>query len=69
MGGKLVVNAWVDHSIITPQPTGSINLVRGVNYTIEYDYYEKTETAFAELFWSNACQAKVIVPHSQLFYP
>eukprot|EP00026_Physarum_polycephalum_P002887 Phypoly_transcript_02896.p1 GENE.Phypoly_transcript_02896~~Phypoly_transcript_02896.p1 ORF type:complete len:866 (+),score=110.51 Phypoly_transcript_02896:306-2600(+) len=67
VNGKLLVDAWVSRTDSASNPTGSISLLRGVSYTIQYDYFENTGNAGVELYWSHACQAKTIVPQSQLF--
>jgi beta-glucanase (GH16 family) len=65
VNGQLVVDAWVDKS--SSEFAGSISLTAGRNYSINFQYYENGGGAQAELYWSSVCQAKEIIPQSQLF--
>jgi len=67
VNGQLLVNDWVNRTTSDPQPTGIISLQRGINYKIEYQYFESNSRAEAYLSWSNSCQGKAIIPASQLF--
>eukprot|EP00026_Physarum_polycephalum_P020837 Phypoly_transcript_23691.p1 GENE.Phypoly_transcript_23691~~Phypoly_transcript_23691.p1 ORF type:complete len:118 (+),score=16.88 Phypoly_transcript_23691:174-527(+) len=60
-----LVNQWVDRSLT--ENSGTINLVQGKNYSIVYEYFEDTGNAQVQMFWSNVCEPKQIIPTSQLF--
>jgi hypothetical protein len=63
---KMVVEAFVDQSGMT-ENTGMIDLVAGMKYAIKVEYYEKAGGALIHVSWTSSCQAKEIVPKSQLF--
>jgi len=65
VNGVLVINAWMDKSI--SEATGSINLVQGQKYSISYQYFEDSYNAEVHLSWSSVCEAKAVVPKSQLY--
>jgi len=64
INGQLVINNWTDHAPSENQ--GTIYLVAGQPYDIVMDYYENGGYAMAKLSWSSGCQAKEIIPASQL---
>jgi hypothetical protein len=65
VNSQLLVDAWVDQS--PTEYSGTIALTAGVKYDIQMDYYENAGGAVAQLLWSSASQAKVIIPQSQLY--
>ncbi|MHC5933624.1 PA14 domain-containing protein [Nostoc sp.] len=67
VNGQQIINHFVDQS--ATEYSGSIALVAGQKYDIELEYYENTYSAFSELAWSSASQAKEIIPQSQLYSP
>lgn len=70
-GSRLYVNSqqlenrWVVQS--AAEFSGTINLLQGQNYSIVFQYFEANGNAEAALSWSHACEAKQIIPQSQLF--
>ncbi|MHC5833851.1 MAG: PA14 domain-containing protein, partial [Nostoc sp.] len=67
VNGQQIINHFVDQS--ATEYSGSIALVAGQKYDIKLEYYENTYSAFSELAWSSASQAKEIIPQSQLYSP
>ncbi|HEX4511906.1 MAG TPA: PA14 domain-containing protein [Polyangiaceae bacterium] len=65
VNGQELVNNWTNHA--ATENSGTVALTAGQKYTIEYDYFENTGNAEAELSWSSASQAKQIVPAAELF--
>lgn len=62
INGQLIVDAWTDRSTSDPQPTGSINLAQGVNYSIVYEVRKSISFIFLtsrsisrimEVLWRN----------------
>lgn len=70
-GAKLTVNGQVLVNKLVPQgPTtwsGSIALIAGQKYSIQYEYIERYGGAQASLSWSSPTLAKQIIPTANLF--
>jgi hypothetical protein len=65
--GELLVDNWTDHG--TTENSGTIDLVSGQQYSLEYWFYERGGSAVAELRWSSASTPKQFVPQGALSPP
>lgn len=66
INNKLIIDNWADH--YTPvEASGKIALTAGKAVSIRVDYYDHTEAASMQLFWSCASTPKQLVPQSQLY--
>jgi hypothetical protein len=63
--GQLIIDDWVGHS--ATEAAGTATLVAGQRYGIRLDYREDSGNASVALYWTNACQAKTLIPASQLY--
>jgi uncharacterized repeat protein (TIGR03806 family) len=66
INGQLLIDDWVDKTAATIK-SNSIALVSQQLYTIELDYYQKTNNASVSLSWSSPSTVKAIVPQTQLY--
>jgi uncharacterized repeat protein (TIGR03806 family) len=67
VGGKQLVNGWVDQG--TTEYSGSISLRSGQRYPIQLDYYQRGGGAVIRLEWSSPSTPRQFVPTSQLYLP
>jgi glucose/arabinose dehydrogenase len=65
INGQRVVDAFVNQPSTTR--SGKITLQAGQKYDIQMDYFENGGLANATLEWSNAQQARQVVPQAQLY--
>ena len=65
--GKLIVDNWTNHA--TTEDNGTIDLVAGQQYSLEYWFYERGSGAVAELRWSSDSTPKQLVPQAALSPP
>lgn len=65
INGQLRIDNWTDHG--TTENSASITLTAGQRYDLKLEYYEAAGGAVARLLWSHACEAKQVVPSSQLY--
>ena len=66
LNGQLLINDWVDKTNATSQ-TNTIPLIAQQFYTVELDYYQKTNNAVVSLAWSSPSTTFGIVPQTQLY--
>ena len=64
VNGQLLVDRWVDQAL--REDSGTITLVAGQYYDIQYDYYDNSQDAEAHLSWSSPSQPKQIIPVDRL---
>lgn len=64
---SLIVDDWESHA--ATEKSGAIDLVAGQRYSIKVEYFEYDGTASVQLAWSSNCQAREVVPPSQLYPP
>jgi hypothetical protein len=67
IGGQLVIDDWVAHE--AHEASGTATLTAGQRYDVQLDFREDAEKASIQLLWSSACQAKGVIPASQLYPP
>jgi len=60
----LLVDRWVNNA---GEGSGTITLVGGQKYSIRMEYFERSNRATARLSWSNASQAKQVIPQLRLY--
>ncbi len=60
----LLVDRWVNNA---GEASGTIILVGGQKYSIRMEYYERSNKAAARLSWSQAIQAKQVIPQARLY--
>ncbi len=65
--GSLIIDDWNDH--MATESSGTVDLVAGQKYDLKMEYYEAAQLASAQLAWSSPCQAREIIPQSQLYSP
>jgi hypothetical protein len=65
VNGVQLVNDWTSHS--PTENSGAIDLVAGQKYDIKMEYFEQGGMASAQLSWSSPCQAREVIPASQLY--
>jgi PA14 domain len=65
VNGQKLVDNWTNHG--TTENSGTISLSSGQRYDVVLEYYDATGSATARLSWASACEAKAIVPTSQLY--
>ncbi|MFT3921564.1 MAG: PA14 domain-containing protein [Myxococcales bacterium] len=65
INGQLVIDNWTDHG--TTENGATLTLTAGQRYDVKLEYYERTGGAVARLMWSNACDAKQVIPTTQLY--
>jgi cytochrome c553 len=66
LNGQLLINNWVDKTSATTV-SNSIALTAQQLYTIELDYYQKTNNASVALAWSSPSTPQAIIPQTQLY--
>jgi len=64
VNNQLLVDRWVNQAV--REDSGSIALVGGQYYNIQYDFFDNTQEAEVHLSWSSPSQPKQIVPRSRL---
>ncbi len=64
VNNTLVIDRWVNNA---GEPSGTITLTGGQKYSIRMEYFEKSSRAAARLSWSNASQAKQVIPQLRLY--
>ena len=67
INGSQIINDWNDH--MATENSGVADLVAGQKYDLKMEYYESAQLAVAQLSWSSNCQAREIIPPSQLYSP
>jgi hypothetical protein len=67
INGSLIIDDWKDHAVT--ENSGVADLVAGQMYDIKMEYYDGTGVAVAQLAWMSNCQAREIIPPSQLYAP
>eukprot|EP00026_Physarum_polycephalum_P002652 Phypoly_transcript_02660.p1 GENE.Phypoly_transcript_02660~~Phypoly_transcript_02660.p1 ORF type:complete len:843 (+),score=92.89 Phypoly_transcript_02660:142-2670(+) len=65
VNGVLLVDQWKNKS--GTEFSGNLFLVQNQRYNITLQYYEDFATASVSLSWAHLCEAKDIIPQSQLF--
>ena len=65
--GQLLVDNWVDHSVI--EDNGKIDLIADNTYSLVMEYYENGGSAVAELRWSSPRTPKQLIPQAALALP
>ena len=66
VNGQLLIDDWVDKTNATSQ-TNSIALAAQQFYTIELDYYQKTNDASVSLAWTSPSTPFTVIPQAQLY--
>ena len=66
LNGQLLIDDWVDKTGATSK-TNSITLVAQQYYSIELDYYQKTNNASVTLAWSSPSTPFSVIPQTQLY--
>jgi hypothetical protein len=66
LNGQLVINDWVDKTAATTN-SGSLALAAQQFYSLELDYYQKTNNASVALWWSSPSTVKAVIPQTQLY--
>lgn len=65
VNGRKLIDDWTYHD--TAKNQGVIKLEAGQQYPIRLEYSHNLYQQVCQLWWSSACQAKEIVPRSQLY--
>ncbi len=65
VNGQLVVDDWNPHA--ATEDTGAIPLLAGEYYDLRMEYFDLTNTAVAQLYWTQPGAAKEIIPQTQLY--
>jgi hypothetical protein len=65
VNGTTIITSWIDQGPTYYQ--GTIDLVQGEYYPIEFQFYENGGGARAQLLWSYTGQAEITVPNGALF--
>jgi uncharacterized repeat protein (TIGR03806 family) len=66
INGQLLIDDWVDKTNATSK-TNSLSLIAQQYYSIELDYYQKTNSAGVSLSWSSPSTSFQVVPQAQLY--
>jgi autotransporter-associated beta strand protein len=66
LNGQLLIDDWTDKTNATTK-SNTVSLVAQQLYTIELDYYQKTNNASVTLSWSSTSVPFSIVPQTQLY--
>ena len=67
VNGNLIVDDWNAHDVT--ENSGVADLLAGQKYDIKVEYFEEAGVANAQLSWASNCQAREIIPRSQLYAP
>ena len=66
LNGQLLIDDWADKTNATSK-TNSVSLVAQQYYSIELDYYQKTNSASVALSWSSPSTPFNVIPRTQLY--
>jgi chitodextrinase len=64
LDGKLVIDNWVPHGLVTDR--GTVSLTAGRQYAVRVEYRETTGAATARLSWSYGWVPRTVIPRSAL---
>lgn len=62
---NLIIDKWVNQTVT--EWSADVDFDAGVSYSIKLEYYEDTNDAVCQLYWSSPAIAKEIVPKRQLY--
>jgi hypothetical protein len=62
---KVLIDNWTDHGMT--EDAATIPLTAGQKYNLRLEFYNNGGSANARLSWGSQCQAKEIIPTTQLF--
>ena len=66
VNGQLLINDWTTHSSAATN-SGVIALNAQQLYNIRLDYFQSSNNAQAQLYWSSPSTAQTIIPQTQLY--
>ena len=61
----LIIDDWSSHGVT--ENAATINVVAGQKYDLRLDYFEQDLGGQAQLLWGSPCQARQIIPQTQLY--
>jgi len=68
LDGEKIIDYW-DNPTTDSRRSDPIDLMGGTNHSIRMEYYEGTDTAIAQLSWTNTVRQEQIIPQAALSLP